>query len=205
MTAITLPETRAIKVDKPRLMDWGGRLVPPLGGAVQTLNRLGTRWALDVSIPTMRTEPDGRTWAAALVQAKVNGVLMWFRQDGLDIGIPSTTSAYQAVDGAGQTGSTLNLKGFRPGYVMRLGQFFSVVTNARRYLHMATAITVADSAGKMALPIFPMLRASPNANDPVEVSKPMIQGSLTGSNEQAWTRLPGGFCDLGSITISEDE
>lgn len=203
MTAVTLPETRAIKVDKPRLLDWGGRLVPPLGGAVQTLNRLGTRWAIDITIPMMRSEPDGRAFAAKLVQAKVNGVLMWFRQDGLDIGLPALTGT-PLVNGAAQTGSTLAVKGFRPGYVVREGQFFSILTGGRHYLHMATAITVANGSGLASVPVFPMLRVSPADNAPCHFAKPMIQGSLSG-NEQAWVRLPAGWCDLGSISIVEDE
>ena len=203
MTAVTLPESRAIKVDKPRLLDWGGRLVPPLGGAVQTLNRLGTRWAVDVTIPLMRTEPDGRTWAAALAQAKVNGVAMWFRQDGLTIGVPAA-SGTPLVNGAGQSGTTLAVKGFRAGYPIRQGQFFSIYNGGRYYLHMATAVTVADGGGLASVPIFPMLRISPADNAACHFAKPMIQGSLAG-NEQAWVRLPSGWCDLGSISIVEDE
>lgn len=203
MAVITLPESRAIKVDKPRLLDWGGRLVPPLGGAAQTLNRLGTRWALEVTIPLMRTEPDGRAWAAALVQAKVSGVAMWFRQDGFNVGLPANTST-PLVNGAAQTGSTLAIKGFRPGYVIGAGQFFSIYDNGRHYLHMASAIITADGSGLASVPLFPMLRFSPANNAACHFAKPMIQGSLAG-NEQSWLRLPSGWTDLGSITITEDE
>lgn len=201
---ITLPEARAIKVDRPRLLDFGGRQVPAGGGAVQPLLRLGTRWALDVTIPLMSTEPDGRIWASRLCQAKLAGALMWFRQDGLDIGLPAL-SGTPLVMGAGQSGSTLAIDSLRPGYVIREGQFFSIFHGTRHYLHQSTAIVVANSSGQASVPIFPMLRIFPADNAPCHFAKPMIQGSLTGSNEQAWTRLAANWTDLGSISISEDE
>ena len=86
----------------------------------------------------------------------------------------------------------------------REGQFFSILAGGRHYLHMATAITVANASGLASVPIFPMLRVSPADNAACHFAKPMIQGSLAG-NEQAWVRLPAGWCDLGSISISEDE
>lgn len=197
---VLLPSRRGVKVDKPRMIDWGGSLRPPLGGAVQHLLRLGTRHAIDVTIPTMRSEPDGRTWSATLRLAKLNGVLMHFRQDGFRIGMPGAP----VVDGAGQLGSTLNLKGFRAGYCMRMGQAFSLIVGGWRYLYFAAADTVAAPDGTMALPLFPMLRKSPADSDVAEVERPIIQGSLSG-NEVAWTRLTAPFCDFGTITITEDK
>jgi hypothetical protein len=124
---------------------------------------------------------------------------MWLRQDGLSIGSPGAP----VVHGDGQTGIALAIGGFAPGYTVRPGQYFSIITAGRRYLYLATASTSAASDGTMTLPIFPMLRVSPSAGDTCEFAKPYIQGSLSG-NEAAWSRLGGGWSDFGSITISED-
>lgn len=199
-TPITLPETRAIRVDKPRLLDWGGPLTPPLGGAVQYLNRLGTRWAIDVTIPIQRSGSDARTWSAALAQAKINGAMIWLRQDGFNPGTPGAP----LVNGAGQMGTTLVVDGFAAAYQAKAGQFFSIVTGGRRYVHMIAADTAANGSGQANLPIFPMLRVSPTDNAVCEFAKPYLQGSLAG-NEVSWTRLPANFTDFGTITISEDE
>lgn len=190
---------RGVKIDRPRLIDFGGPLVPPLGGEVQTINRLGTRHAIDITIPTMRTDPDGRNWAADLSLAKLYGAIVRYRQDGLAIGDPGAP----LVDGGGQLGSLLYLKGFAAGYTMRYGQALSLIVNGWRYFHKAAAETVAGGDGRMTLPIFPMLRRSPANNDVAEVAEPKLQGSLSG-NEVAWTRLTAPFCDFGTISVSED-
>jgi hypothetical protein len=202
MTApIMLPRKRGVKTDKVHMVDFGGQLKPFLGGPVQTIMRLGTRWAVDVTIPIMRAEPDGRQWAAALSMGKIYGVAMHFRQDGLKINMPGTSVA---VDGAGQTGFALAMRGFRPGYAIRQGQAFSIVTVDRRYLYFAAASGVVGSDGKISLPIYPMLRVSPVDGDTCEWADPIIQGSLSG-NDVSWTRMTAPFFDFGTITITEDE
>lgn len=197
---VMLPDRRGVKIDKPRMIDWGGQLKPPNGGAVQNLLRLGTRHAIDITLPQMRAEPEGRIWAAKLRLAKLYGVMAWFRQDGLRIGTPGDP----ATAGAGQSGSVINLGGFRPGYCMRMGQAGSLLHAGRRYLHFAEEDTVAASDGTMALPIFPMLRVIADDAEAFEVAKPIIVGSLSG-NEVSWTRLTSPYADFGTITITEDE
>lgn len=197
---VTLPHHRAVRTDKIHFVDFGGQLKPFMGGPVQTIMRLGSRWTIEFTVPPMLTEPLGRIWGARLVRAKIFGALMRWRQDGLVVGLPGSP----VVDGGGQTGFTLALRGFRPGYAIREGQMFSLVSQNRRYLYMAAGAMVADSAGRVALPIAPMLRTSPIDGDTAEFAAPMIQGSLSG-NEVAWQRLTAPYCDFGTITISEDE
>lgn len=197
---IFLPERRSVKIDRPRMIDFGGALKPIMGGPVTTLMRLGTRFAIDITIPLMRTEPDGRTWGGLLCQAKLFGAAIYLRQDGLDIGMPGSPM----VNGAGQTGMTLNLRGFRKGYCMRFDQAFSLIVSGKRYVYRAAADTVAAADGTMALPIYPMIRKIAPDGAVCEVERPVLQGSLAG-NEVAWTRMTAPYCDFGTISISEDE
>jgi hypothetical protein len=197
---ITLPETKGVKTDKIHMIDYAGQLKPQLGGVVQTLNRLGTRHALEVTLPTMKAEPWGRIWATQLRLAKMYGAIIWFRQDGLTIGNCGTNIQ---VNGAGQTGSTLALKNFTAGYTVLQGQAFSIVSGGRRYLHFAAADTTATAGGLISLPIFPMLRVIPADTNLCEFTKPYIQGSLSG-NEVSWERLPMNYFNFGTIVISED-
>jgi hypothetical protein len=199
-TPITLPATRAVKTDKPRMIDFGGPLKPSLGGPVQNILRLGTRHSIDVTIPSMHAEPDGRTWAAKLRLAKIYGAMMRYYQDGFNPGSPGSP----VVNGAGQTGTALALKGFTANYMIKLGQAFSIVTGGRRYLYFAAADTTCSGTGTVTLSIFPMLRKSPANLDVAEFAAPYIQGSITG-NELAWDRLTGNVFNFGTITISEDE
>lgn len=197
---ILLPNKRAVLTDQIHMVDFGGQLKPTMGGPVQTIMRLGTRFAVEITVPTMRTEPDGRIYSSRLFQAKIFGALIVFRQDGFKVGLPGTV----LVDGAAQTGFALNLRGFTPGYAVREGQFFSILSGGRRYLHRAASSMVVGSTGKIALPIIPMLRISPADGDTAEFGKPMMQGSLSG-NEALWKRLTAPFSSFGTITISEDE
>lgn len=182
------------------MIDWGGALTPSLGGPVQTIMRLGTRHAIDITMPNIPAEPLGREWSATLRMAKLQGAMIWFRQDGYVIGTPGAP----VVDGANQTGMTLNLRGFTASYRIGKGQAFSLVINGRRYLYFATQDTIVAANGSVALPIFPMIRVMPGDGATAEFAKPYIQGSLSG-NEVAWSRELGGFFNFGTLTIQEDE
>ena len=197
---ILLPSKPALKADSPFMLDWGGALTPQNGGAVQTLMRLGTRNGLDFTLPQMRTEPLGREWSAKLRLAKLFGALLPFGQDGFNIGTPGTP----VIDGAGQSGMVAAMRGFTPGYVVKLGQAFSLVHLNRRYLHFAAVTAIVDTGGRISLPIFPMLRLFPNDGDACEFATPMIQGSLSG-NQVKWNRQSAPWTDVGTITITEDE
>lgn len=197
---ILLPSKPALKTDSPTMLDWGGQLTPPNGGPVQTLLRLGTRHALEFTIPIMPTEPLGRTWSALLRLAKLYGCIVPFGQDGFDVGAPGTP----VVDGAGQAGSALQLRAITAGYAIKIGQAFSLVHNGRRYLHFAAAQAIADGQGLVTVPLFPMLRVIPAAGAVCEFAKPMIQGSLSG-NSVKWSRMSAPWSDFGTITVTEDE
>lgn len=200
MTVILLPPKPALKTDSPTMLDWGGQLTPPNGGPVQTLQRLGTRHALEFTIPIMPTEPLGRIWAATLRMAKLYGCLLPFGQDGLVVGPCGSPK----VAGANQAGSSITMSGFTKRYEVRFGQAFSIFRNGRRYLHFAAEAKQADGQGNMTLGIFPMLRIVPNDGDLCEFARPMIQGSLAG-NTVKWSRLSAPWSDFGTITVTEDE
>ncbi len=196
---VLLRVRRGWKTDAPRMIDWGGALTPPNGGAVQTLGRLGTRHALDITPPQIAAEPEGRIFSAQLRLAKLFGALVAFDQDGFKPG----ACGMPVVSDGGQSGMTLALRSFTPGYAVRMGQAFSLVHGGRRYLHFAAAQTIASAAGVLALPIFPMLRVIPAGGATCEFAKPMIQGSLSG-NEVKWDRQTAGYFDFGTITVTED-
>jgi len=197
--AIELPTRPGIRRATPRLLDWGGRLVPILGGEVQTLRRLGTRFSLEFELPPVRNEPYGREWAGKLAQAKLEGAIARWVQDGF---VPGAAGAV-VVDGADQTGSTLSVTGGTPGYPVRYGQFFSLVHDARRYLHMVTTPVRLDADGAADLGILPMLRVIPDDGDTIEMGLPKIQGSLV-MDELPWDVTEDPYLDFGRLRIDED-
>ncbi|SNS53108.1 hypothetical protein SAMN06295912_108114 [Sphingomonas laterariae] len=198
--AILLPSTPGIRGATPSLIDAGAVLAGGPGSAAQKLNRLGTRHALTVRLPLMRSEPLGRIYAARLRQAQRDGAIITFPQDGLTIGSPGAP----LVNGAGQTGMTINLDGFAAGYQVREGQFFSIIIGSRRYLYSARTATTANGSGQMALPIMPMIRVSPPDNAVCEFAAPKIEGFLTGGQID-WEVLREPFTQIPDFTISEAE
>lgn len=195
--SIALPADPAPTSAEPAYLDWGGQLRPIFGGAVQKLNRLGDRFALNVVMPVMESADDGRVWVANLVLAQRQGAIMEWPQHSLDVGQPGAP----VVDGAGQSGSTLALRGFAPDYAVRIGQFFSLIEGGRRYLHMAAADMLADADGRMALPIAPMLRVRPANGAICEFVQPMIEGFLDG-DRRSWSIDTAMFVGL-SFSIGE--
>ncbi|SEM62980.1 hypothetical protein SAMN05192583_0893 [Sphingomonas gellani] len=172
--SIELPQPRMPQTAVPKLIDWGADLTPPMGGPSQRLNRIGDRFALVINYPRLKPEPDARILMARVRRAKREGALFPFPQPGLEIGNPGTP----VVNGAGQQGSSLQLRGFTAGYVVREGQFFSIIFAGRRYLHCASADVTATASGTMLLPIHPMLRISPNSGATCEFAQPYIEGTL---------------------------
>lgn len=195
--AIELPQPRLPQSAIPRLLDWGADQKAPMGGAFQRLNRLGNRFALVITYPRLKPEPDGRILAARLRRAKTEGALFPVPQPGLDIGNPGAP----VVNGADQSGSTLILRGFAAGYVLREGQFFSIIHGGRRYLHAANADAVATAAGGMTVNLHPMLRIRPANGAIVEVAKPYIEGIVDGSTIDIEQTIAKS--QIPAITITE--
>ncbi|WP_433910373.1 hypothetical protein [Sphingomonas yabuuchiae] len=195
--AIELPQPRGPQVAVPKLLDWGSDQKAPMGGGYQRLNRLGNRFALDITYPRLKPEPDGRILIARLRRAKTEGALFPVPQPGLDIGNPGNP----VINGGNQAGNVLVLRGFAGGYILREGQFFSVIHGGRRYLHNAAGDFVASPGGVMTITLDPMLRIVTTDGAVVEVGKPYIEGIVSGASidiEQtvAKSKIP-------TITITE--
>jgi hypothetical protein len=197
--AIPLPSTPLPKEATPRPLDFGAWQTPPNGGVAQRSEHVGSRFALDVTTPGLKPEPDSRIWVSRLLQGVSSTVIYPFPQPGLVIGSPGAP----VVDGAGQAGTTILLTGFTVGYVVREGQFFSIIVAGRRYLYAATADRTADAQGKIALPIWPALRVSPANGGVCEFAAPKIEGALSG-NERGWTHVIARTRGL-TFTITEVE
>ena len=180
--AVLLPSDPAPASVEMIMRRFGNDLTPPGGGAAMRIRRLGDRFSQSVRMPPLDYADQARKWIARLLRGANETVLMPVYQPGLEIGNPGAPR----VNGAGQLGMTLNLDGFTPGYLMREGQFFSLVVSGQRFLYSCTADTAANASGAMALPFEPMLRRQPADNDVVEVAQPMIEGFVEG-RETTWT------------------
>lgn len=195
---IDLPLSPSPASATPALLFFGAQLTPSLGGPVQQVERMGSRFRLSVTMPPMRGAM-ARQWVARLVRGKSAGVRMPFPLLDFKPGVPGQF----LVNGAGQAGKGLAIDGGRANYVFREGQFFSILTGGRHYVHMITAETIASGAGSATIPIEPMLRVSPADNAELHVGRPMIEGFIAGE-EWAWEMSLAHFQQL-SFDIAEAE
>src|SRR5579875_1366050 len=123
MSVIALPSYPAYSAGTPYLLSWSSDTTSPLGGPTQRILRLGSRFGIDVEYPSMQYD-DGRKFLAAMINAEALPVAVAFPQRGFKPG----NAGAPKVNGAGQTGQTLNIKGARARYRFLAGQFFSLVS-----------------------------------------------------------------------------
>ena len=155
--------------------------------------------SMAIETPRLCYEPDGRLWTAALLDGLDSGALVScrFPQPGFITGGPGPA----VIDGTGQAGSILSVRGMTPGYSIRRRQFFHIEHGGLTYLHRATANVMVGSDGKVAISIAPMLRFPPDDADVCEFDQPMITGKLAG-DAKGWTMVIAKIEGL-SFTISE--
>ena len=197
MTAVPFPTSPIPWSVKPRLVDYGGDLTPPLGGPVQRVVRLGSRWAVDVSFPSI----SGR-WAKAMIAARIKAraggstlIMSWPQ--------PTERGGFGApvVSGGGQAGLSLAVSGLTRGLI-EAGTFFSLTVSGRNYLYMVTDTIMVGPAGTATLQTAPMLRATPDDQAAINFLNPQIEGFVAGATED-WSLDMLLKTSLFSFTIAE--
>ena len=118
--SVTLPTLPANWSAKPKLISFNGRLRPGLGGAEQRIQRLGTRWGIDIEIPPLGAL-QAKTFLGAMMKAQSLGqtvLLPWPQPAFSDaIGTP-------LVNGGSQTGSTLAIDGLNHAQLLTRSEEF---------------------------------------------------------------------------------
>ncbi len=157
-------------------------------GPVQRIERLGSRWRAVIQFEAM-TAAQARLWDGVDVEADT---VRWaIPQQELAIGSPGSSVQ---VNGSGQTGNEIDLKGLPAGYVIRAGQYLSIITGGVSYLYRARAAATASGSGTVTVPIQPLIRAAHLNNDAVNLAAPIIEGFVQSAGRtQAWRRkvVPG--------------
>lgn len=88
-------------------------------------------------------------------------------------------AALEAEQDAVRSGATAH-------YVVKEGQWLSVVHGGRSYLYCCTAQVVLNAAGAGFVPVDVLLRSPLSIGDPVELAAPVIEGWLAGDGYE-WT------------------
>lgn len=169
MAVLVLPRDPAPSNMTVGLVSAKNDLTPAFGGDDQSLLRKGTRYALTFQMPPMRYVTS-MNWDDLMAEGDT--VLMRVFQPGFDVGAPGAP----LVNGGAQAGTSLIVDGLTPNYIVRKGQFLSIVTGGQRFLYRVRAAVVANGSGQATIPLRTMLRRPPSNNDVVEIAQPMIEG-----------------------------
>lgn len=170
------------QVSAPRLIDFGSELTPFLGGVTQRLDRIGSRHMIEVNMPPMAVEPDGRRWIAKLLRAKQEGGRVEFPQVEFEVGACGAPTVGTATTG----GRSLPIAGGTPNYAVREGQWLTVFSGGRGYTFCTVAPVVLNASGAGTLVLDVPLRVAAAVADKVELAKPTIEGWIEGQ-DWSWT------------------
>lgn len=179
---------------EPRLIDRGTVL---RGGASVRVDRAGSRYGTMLSFPPMVPQRS-RVLIADLLRAKREGLRVEVQLLGEGQGIPGVP----VVDGAGQSGASIAIRGLTPAYIAKKGFWLNLIeADGTRYLHNVSATAVADGTGAATVQIEPPLRAPFADGDTVELAKPMIEGFVDGE-EWSWS-VPVNHLIAVSVPLEE--
>ncbi len=177
---VELPDCPAPNGAQPALIDFSLTQRPSTGAAVLKVHRKGSRYRAMISYPPMLPSVS-RVFVSRLLKAKREGLRIPY-----PLIEPQGAPGNPVVNGAGQTGTTLNIRGLTPGYAIKEGYWLSIEdANGQHYLHNAGAAVRASASGTASLPISPELRVPFADGATIHLAKPMIEGFVDG-NEWSW-------------------
>ena len=190
---IELPASPSPNGMEPALLDYG---MIQRGASSLRVDRAGNRYRIAFSYPPM--QPDkARTFTGRLTRAKREGVKIT-----LPLIVPQGSPGAPVVDGAGQAGTSLAVRGFLAGYPAKEG-FWLTITDASGvgYLHQVVETVRADAGGLATLAIEPPLRAPFADGDAIDLATPSIEGFVDGE-EWGWTVPVNRLVSVG-FTVEE--
>lgn len=178
---ISLPEHPAPNGATPALVDRGGTL---RGASALRVDRLGSHYRIGVTYPSLDDEDGARVFVSRLIRAKRQGLRMPYPLLGVNQGMCGHAVV---VDGAGQAGSFLAVRGLNRGAVVREGFWVSIEdASGQHFLHNVGASVMAGADGKAVLDVSDTMLRRPFADGArVHITRPMIEGLIEG-NELAW-------------------
>jgi len=153
-----------------QLIDKGFFQEAALGGPTERIDRAGSRYSVTVSAGPFCQDEATRI-VSKLLRAKSQGLRIPFPLQW-DQGSPGAP----VVDGVGQTGRTVELRGFTPGYTAKEGYWLSIEDADGNHALYNVAATARAEDGTVTLAIEPELKRPYADGAKVHIAKPYIQG-----------------------------
>lgn len=135
--------------------------------------RKGSHYAYEIQLEPM-DHSEALLWLD--LRNEADTVVVAIPQMGLEIGTPGSTQ----VNGSGQSGANLSIKGFTPGYQVRKGQAFNHIgSDGVRRIYIAASAVTANGSGIATVPLETMLNWPPGNNETISFSDVRIEGFAT--------------------------
>ena len=132
--------------------------------------RKGSHYAYEFALEPL-SHAEALDWLD--LRNEADTVIVDVPQMGLEIGSPGTTR----VNGSGQAGTNLAIKGFTPSYAVRKGHAFNHIgSDGVRRIYIASAAVIADGSGNATVPLETMLNWPPLNGDVLEFASVKIEG-----------------------------
>lgn len=145
-------------------------LDPAFGGDELELQRKGSKYEFSYDYGEM-DYVESLEWSDLSVEGET--VIAPIFQPGLDTGEPGLP----VINGGGQIGRYLRLRGLAAGYVLRKGQFLTVFDGGiRHFTYRASALVTAAADGTVVVPLYTLLRRPHAEASVVKIKKPLIEG-----------------------------
>lgn len=199
--SVTLPDGPFRDSARIDYVSYGNDLTSPFGGSTQRIMRLGDRFRLTITLPTMRISECGGQWDTLISQAIRLGAIVKIPKQLLRKGTTLVTNPL--IKGGGQSGMLITVDGLPAGASLVMDQYFSMTVGGVNYLHRLTANKTADGSGEATLEIEPMLRVIPPDNTTLEFIAPKIEG-LVSMDTSGVAANRWGHGTAPEITITEN-
>ena len=164
---------------------------------VTVSRRGGERWEVELVFPALKGE-DLATMRAFIT--KLNGQEHRFTLSDISHTQRGTFGGTPVVDGASQTGSSLDIRGasINTANWIREGDFFQVGSELKQVLADVTT----DGSGDATITFGPRIRTSPSDGAPITTTAPTAT-FLIAQPRTVFAMRPGGVASL-SLTAIED-
>lgn len=178
----------------------------PLVKTVQTLELPGALWSVTYTLPLMKWDT-AAPWQGFLAELMgASGTFYGFDPSRTSPrGIYSSGSDTPLASAADQTGKSLTTDGWRNGGTGLLlpGDYFEVIADSEKELHMITSQVDSDGGGLATLNFVPPLRSSPLNNAVITLTDPLVKMRLVDDNQATWSNIAPDFVEQKSFSAVE--
>lgn len=164
----------------------------PFTGVQQTFTYPGQWWEADITLPPLKGD-SADEWVTFLLslQGRTGTFLLGEPGRATAKGSASSTPGTPVVDGAGQTGNDLAVRGLplsATGY-LKAGDYIQLGSGTTAQLHKVLAQVDSDGSGDATMTLFPRIRTSPGDGNTIVVDDAKGLFRL-GANQTEWDLSP---------------